>query len=112
MSQTPKCSFTPEPWKIVEERAIEATLDGIEVQIASLSMSHFSYDDPHVHLNQTLANQAPFNARLMVTAPKLLAALKGIKPLLDYQSGMMFKKYQAEILAVDTAIASATGKQH
>ncbi len=83
-------SHTPEPWEIHRSQTL-IYIDGERWNIATINSADPNYED---------------NARLIVMAPKLLAALKGLLPAFSMDSDPE-KGYAGEILAAKAAIAAA-----
>ncbi len=60
---------TPGPWHVKDDTSIRATIEGRDVQVALLSPSRFTRDDPHAHLNEHFRDSQAANARLIASAP-------------------------------------------
>ena len=77
---------TPGPWHVEHDASIRASLEGQDVQLAAMSRTSWTTDDPRHYLTKVLRDQTPANARLIAAAPDLLATLKAILDVLKPDS--------------------------
>lgn len=109
-------THTPGPWKIEDDVAIMATVDGIDVQILVAAETSSTRDSPIYAITRKIRDQREHNLALAAAAPDLLAALKTLRHIdgcfceAAWAMDGAHPRHSDECEAAQNAIAKAEGR--